>query len=88
MDAIRIKRALWRAHHRGTKEADLLVGGFADRWLAEMDAAGFAWFETLLEEQDVDILAWAFGKTEAPDGLKGPWMERLMQLDYIRLVPR
>ena len=55
------KRTLWRAHHRGIKEADMLVGGFADRWLAEMDEAGQRWFEALLEEQDVDILAWAFG---------------------------
>jgi antitoxin CptB len=85
---IAMKRALWRAHHRGTKEADMLVGGFADRWLAGLDAAGFAWFEALLEEQDVDILAWAFGKAEPPEALRGVHMERLMQLDYIRLVPR
>lgn len=82
------KRAHWRAHHRGTKEADMLVGGFADRWMAEMDVDGFAWFEALLEEQDVDILAWAFGKADAPARLQGIWMERLLQLDYIRLVPR
>jgi antitoxin CptB len=85
---VQMKRALWRAHHRGTKEADMLVGGFADRWLAGMDAADFAWFEMLLEEQDVDILAWAFGKAAAPARLQGPMMERLTALDYIRLAPR
>lgn len=88
VDEIRMKRALWRAHHRGTKEADMLVGGFADRWLAELDLQGFQWFEALLEEQDVDILAWAFGKAEPPQALRGEQMERLMRLDYIRLVPR
>ena len=25
-----LKRLAWRAHHRGTKEADLLIGGFFD----------------------------------------------------------
>jgi antitoxin CptB len=87
---VRLKRALWRAHHRGTKEADMLVGGFADRWMAELSAddAGFSWFEALMEEQDVDIMAWAFGKAEPPEALRGDWMNRLMQLDYIRLVPR
>jgi len=85
---VQMKRALWRAHHRGTKEADMLVGGFAERWLATMDDAEFAWFEALLEEQDVDIMAWAFGKADVPEALQGVMMERLMSLDYIRLVPR
>lgn len=83
-----LKRALWRAHHRGTKEADMLVGGFADRWLAEMTADEFRWFEALLDAQDVDILAWAFGKAEPPPELAGPMVERLRALDYIRLAPR
>lgn len=85
---VRRKRAHWRAHHRGTKEADMLVGGFADRWLTELDEPGFTWFEALLEEQDVDIMAWAFGKAEPPEPLKGALMERLMRLDYVRLVSR
>ncbi len=88
IEEVQMKRALWRAHHRGTKEADMLVGGFADRWLGQMDAGEFAWFEALLDEQDVDILAWAFGKAEAPATLAGPMMARLQQLDYIRLSPR
>ena len=25
-----LKRLAWRAHHRGTKEADMLIGGFFD----------------------------------------------------------
>jgi antitoxin CptB len=85
---IAMKRALWRAHHRGTRESDMLVGGFADRWLEAMIDTEFSWFEALLEEQDVDILAWAFGKEDAPASFHGPMLDRLKQLDYIRLVPR
>lgn len=84
----RRKQLLWRAHHRGTKEADMMVGGFADRWLDEMSEAEIAWFEALMEEQDVDIMAWAFGRSEPPERLAGPMFERLKALDYIRLVPR
>jgi antitoxin CptB len=80
---LRLKRARWRAHHRGTKEADLVVGGYADRYLAGFDAEGLAWFEALLEEQDVDILAWAFGTAAPPAALEGPRMERLRALDYV-----
>jgi len=66
----------------------MLVGGFADRWLDTLDADGFAWFEALLDEQDVDILAWAFGKEVAPARLQGEMLARLKALDYVRLVPR
>ena len=29
-NAADLKRLAWRAHHRGTKEADMLIGGFFD----------------------------------------------------------
>lgn len=83
-----LKRARWRADHRGTKESDMLVGGFADRYLATMTQDEFAWFERLLNEQDVDILAWAFGKADAPASFQGPMLDRLKTLDYIDLLPR
>lgn len=83
-----LKATLWRAHHRGTREADMMVGGFADRWLTEMTDAEFAWFTEVLEEQDVDIMAWAFEAAEPPERLKGEMMDRLVRLDYVRLVPR
>lgn len=83
-----LKRALWRADHRGTKEADMLIGGFAKRFLPEMTAEEFAWFELLLQEQDVDIMAWAFGRGSPPDHLQSPMLEKLMTLDYVTLVRR
>lgn len=88
IDELKQKRARWRADHRGTKEADMLVGGFADRYLAAMTPDEFAWFERLLEEQDVDILAWAFAKADAPPAFHGIMMDRLKALDYIDLLPR
>src|SRR5438309_90586 len=56
-----LKRLAWRAHHRGTREADLLVGGFFDAHHQSWDADDCATFEDMLEEQDVDIMAWAHG---------------------------
>ena len=52
------KRALFRATHRGTLEADRLLGGFAEARLAALDAGQLARFEALLEENDIDILTW------------------------------
>jgi antitoxin CptB len=81
-----LKRLAWRAHHRGTKEADLLVGGFFDAHHLAWGSEDRALFETMLEEQDVDIMAWAHGTAEPPDRFAGPMIEALKQLDYIRIA--
>lgn len=77
------RRIRFRAWHRGTKEADLLIGGFCDRYLETFDADGIEWFEALLQEQDVDIMAWAIGKQTPPERFEGPLMEAMRRLDYI-----
>ena len=81
-----LKRLAWRAHHRGTREADLLVGGFFDAHHAAWDADDCAAFEAMLEEQDVDIMAWAHGTAEVPERFEGPMIAALLQLNYIRIL--
>ncbi|WP_164158164.1 FAD assembly factor SdhE [Sandarakinorhabdus rubra] len=82
----RLKRARYRAEHRGTKEADLVVGGFFARHHPDWDEAALAWFEALLQEQDVDILAWAFGTAQPPGRYQGRLMENLKKLDYVDVL--
>lgn len=79
----RIKRLRFRAWHRGTKEADLLIGGYFDLLHAGWDDDAMIWFETLLEEQDVDIMAWALGVQPVPARWQGAMMDRMKQTDYI-----
>lgn len=81
-----MKRLHWRAHHRGTKEADLLIGGFFDTHHASWSADERALFAAMLEEQDVDIMAWAHGTAKAPERFAGPMTDALKQLDYIRIA--
>ena len=76
-----IKRLHWRAHHRGTKEADLLIGGFFDAHHSSWGADERALFEAMLEEQDVDIMAWAHGTAEVPRRYRGPMVEALKRLN-------
>jgi antitoxin CptB len=83
---LRLRRARYRADHRGTKEADLVVGGFFARHHENWGDAELAWFEVLLQEQDVDILAWAFGTATPPDTLAGELMESLKKLDYVDVL--
>lgn len=79
----RLKRLGFRAWHRGTKEADLLIGGFFDAYAARWDADEIAWFEALLDEDDVDVMAWAIGTQPVPARWQGPLMQRMQVLDYI-----
>ena len=81
-----LKRLAWRAHHRGTREADLLVGGFFDAHHEQWDSKEFALFEKMLEEQDVDIMAWAHGTAEVPTHFQGAMIAALKELDYIRIL--
>ena len=79
----RLKRLKFRAWHRGVREADMLVGGYFDRWHSEWSDAEMDWFEALLEEQDVDVLAWAMGTVAVPARWQSEMMTRLQALDYI-----
>ena len=80
-----LKRLAWRATHRGTREADMLIGGFFDAHHKGWSAEERAQFAELLEEQDVDIMAWAVGTAEPPPRFEGPMIEALKRLDYIRV---
>ena len=79
----RLKRLRFRAWHRGTREADLLVGGFFDVHHGDWSQEEIDWFEALLEEQDVDILAWAIGTAPPPERFAGGMMNQLRHINYI-----
>jgi antitoxin CptB len=81
-----LKRLAWRAHHRGTKEADMMIGGFFDAHHRSWGAQDRALFAQLLEEQDVDIMAWALGTAQVPERFAGPMIDALKQLNYIRIA--
>jgi antitoxin CptB len=80
----RLKRLRFRSRHRGVREADMLLGGYFERWHQAWDDADIAWFEALLEEQDADILAWAMGSAAVPARWAGTMMTRLQALDYVK----
>jgi antitoxin CptB len=81
-----LKRLHWRAHHRGTREADFMIGGYFDAHHAGWGDDEAAWFGALLDEQDVDIMAWAIGTAKAPERFEGPMLDQLKKLDFIRIA--
>lgn len=81
----RFARARFRAWHRGTREADYMIGGFFDRHHADWGEAELLWFEALLEEDDVDVMAWALKAQPAPERFDGPLLRALEKLDYVTM---
>ncbi len=62
----RIKRALYRANHRGTKELDLILGRFAEAEASALNEAEFSAFEELLALPDPQIDLWIKGQPPPP----------------------
>lgn len=83
----RLARAKFRSWHRGTREADYMIGGFFDRYHQSWTEAELAWFEALLDEDDVDIMAWALKTQTVPEHMANPQWELMMRLDYVE-IPR
>lgn len=81
----RLSRARFRAWHRGTREADYMIGGFFDRYAKGWSDAELGWFEALLEEDDVDVMAWALKAQPVPEHLAGPQMAAMQKLDYVEI---
>ena len=63
---IRLKRLRIRAWRRGIKEMDLILGGYADERLADMDDDALGLFEAVMGESDHDLFAWVTRQADPP----------------------
>jgi antitoxin CptB len=63
----RRRRALFRSRHRGIREMDLVLGPFADAWLARLSEQELADYEQLLSVRDHDLLDWVTGIAPPPE---------------------
>ena len=64
--SMRRRRMRYRAWHRGTREMDLILGPYADAYIADMDVAGLDRLEALMEAEDTDLLRWILGQEPPP----------------------
>ncbi len=62
MDEQRLNRLRFRAWRRGFREADLILGGFADACARGLSDAELDSFERLLEQPDHDVYGWILGR--------------------------
>jgi antitoxin CptB len=74
----RRKRIQFRSWHRGTREADLLLGRFADRHLETMTPAELDQFEAVLELPEPDLMAWYVGRATVPAEVRTPVLDAIL----------
>ncbi len=73
----RRRRLLFRATHRGTREADLMIGGFVARHIADFAAPELDELEAVLEMLDVDLADWLTGRLPIPPDRASPMLLRM-----------
>jgi antitoxin CptB len=66
---IKRKRLLFRSTHRGTREMDILLGGFFKSNMSYLNDDQLNEFEGLIEIPDDDLYNWAMGRMEIPKEL-------------------
>ncbi|WP_374346638.1 succinate dehydrogenase assembly factor 2 [Phenylobacterium sp.] len=79
---IRLKRLKYRAWHRGFREADLILGPFADRYAETFTAEQLDSLEALLEHPDQDLYEWIVERTPTPPEVDGEMMRLIKQFRF------
>ncbi len=73
----RRKRLLFRCWRRGTREMDLILGGFADAEIAGLSDDELSELEHLLDVPEPDLYAALTGDRLSPADIAGPLFDRI-----------
>jgi antitoxin CptB len=64
---VRRKRLIHRSRYTGMKETDILLGGFANKYVSLFSDEELNIYEDLLAAGDPNIYVWAVGRETVPD---------------------
>ncbi|CAK07875.1 succinate dehydrogenase assembly factor 2 [Rhizobium johnstonii] len=73
----RRRRILFRCWHRGLREMDLVFGQFAEAEIAMLSEAELDEFETIMAEEDNDLVRWIMGTWPVPERFHTPMFARI-----------
>jgi antitoxin CptB len=82
---LRRKLLLWRANHRGTREMDVLLGGFARDNIDSMQPSELDELERLIDVSDPELMSWIMGEAAVREEYRNSVTERLLAY-RVRLV--
>lgn len=80
-DDIRRKRLHWRATHRGSREMDIIFGGFVTGRLAGFSSAELDQLERMIALPDQDLLSWATQTAPVPHEHRCPLLMDMLRLE-------
>jgi antitoxin CptB len=80
---LRRRKLLFRSWHRGMREMDLIMGGFADAKVEHLNESELTEFERLIDVPDRDLLAWITGEEAVPPDLDSALFRDLREFRLI-----
>jgi antitoxin CptB len=84
----RLNKLKFRAWHRGFLEADLILGPFADTYVAELNDEDLDQFEVLLDVPDQDLYGWIVGLKDPPEQHQTELMARIRAFRFEAFAAR
>lgn len=73
----RRRRILFRCWHRGIREMDLMLGQFAENEISGLSDDELDELETIMVEEDNDLVKWVTGAEPVPARFQTPLFERI-----------
>ena len=80
----RRRKLLFRSWHRGIREMDLIMGGFADASIAAMTDGELDELERLLDVPDQEIYSWFTGEGTIPAQFDNALFKRMREFSSRR----
>ncbi len=72
------KQIIYRANHRGIKEMDIVIGGYANAFVMDMDDERLVKFQTIMDESDRDLFSWFTGELDLPNHIDSSLFEEIL----------
>lgn len=82
MDDPRLKKIRFRCWHRGFREADLILGPFADANLERLSSDELDEFERLIDQPDHDLYGWITGAIATPEAFEGDMLDLIRSFRF------
>jgi antitoxin CptB len=82
--AERLNKLRFRAWRRGFREADLILGPFADKHVGEFDDRQLNIFERLLDADDQYLYGWIIGREPTPPEYQSDVMDLLSAFGVVQ----
>ena len=79
----RRKRLKYRSFYTGTKETDLILGNFAEKYIDTLNVEQLEEYEELLKIEDPRLYKWITGMEVPPEGCQTAILELIKDFNLV-----